>query len=90
MLAGLDLALADALAGGQQLTLGALGERLGAHAREQLERGAQLVAGVDAAPLASQPLAIEQVGPRELHAHAGAPQPLDRLLVEAIGCVAIA
>ena len=47
LLAGLDPALADALAGGQQLTLGARGERLGAHAREQLERGAQLVAGVE-------------------------------------------
>ena len=50
----------------------------------------QLVAGVEAAPLAAQPLAVEQVGPRELHAHAGAPQPLDRLLVEAIGGVAVA
>jgi hypothetical protein len=71
---------ADALAGGNQLTLGARGERLGAHAREPLKRGAQLVAGVEATPLAPQPLAIEQVGPRELHAHAGAPQPLDRVL----------
>ena len=58
--------------------------------REQLERGAQLVAGVEAARLAPQPFAIEQVGPRELHAHAGAAQPLDRFVVEAIGGVAVA
>ena len=57
---------------------------------EQLERDAQLVAGVEAAALAPQPLAVEQVGPGELHAHAGAPQPLDRLLVEALGGVAVA
>src|SRR4051812_4382912 len=57
----------------------------GAHAREQLEGGAQVVAGVEAAPLAPQPLAIEQVGPRELQTHAGAAQPLDRLPVEALG-----
>src|SRR3954465_284977 len=82
---GLDPAFAHALAGGQQLTLGARGERLRAHGREELERSTQLLAGVDAAPLAPQPLAIEQVGPRKLHAHAGAPQPLDRLLIEALG-----
>src|SRR5206468_4247661 len=83
-------AFADALAGGPQLTRGARGERLGANAREQLERGAQLLAGVQAAPLAPQPLAIEQVGPHELYAHASAPQPLDRLLVEALGGAAVA
>src|SRR3954452_6870740 len=87
---GLDPAFAHALAGGQQLTLGAPGERLGAHGREQLERITQLMAGVDAAPLAAQPLAIEQVGPRKLHAHAGARQPLERLLIEALGGLAVA
>jgi hypothetical protein len=90
LLARFDGALADALAGGLQLTLGARDECLRAHAREQLERGAQLVAGVEAAPLATQPLAVEQVGPCELQAHAGAPQPRDRLLVEPIGGVAVA
>src|SRR4051794_17603312 len=79
LLAGLQPALADALAGGQQLTLGAGGERRGAHARELLDRRAQLLASVEAAPLAPQPLAIEQARPRELQTHAGAPQPLDRL-----------
>src|SRR3954447_517530 len=74
LLAGLDPALANALASGQQLALGARDERLGAHADEPLVRRAQLVAGVEAAPRAPQPLAIQQVGPRELQAHAGAPQ----------------
>jgi hypothetical protein len=48
------------------------------------------VARVEAAPFAPQPFAVEQVGSRELYAHAGALQPLDRLLVAALGGVAIA
>src|SRR4051812_23285753 len=90
LLAALDPAFADALARRPELAFGARGERLGADAREQVERGAQVLAGVEAAPLAPQPLAVEEVGPRELHAHAGALQPLDRLLVEALGGVAVA
>ncbi len=42
----LDGALAGGLAGGQQLARGALGERLGAHGREHVVRGAQLLARV--------------------------------------------
>src|SRR4030081_2749019 len=42
-------ALARVLAGGEQLTAGALGEGVGPDAREQLVGGAQLLAGVDAA-----------------------------------------
>ena len=43
---GLDGAFADTLAGGQQLALGAAGERLDTHRVEHLERGAQLLASV--------------------------------------------
>ena len=48
-------------------------------------RGAQLRARVDAAILAAQPLAVEQVGAGELGTQPGAAQPLDRLAVEALG-----
>jgi hypothetical protein len=50
-IASLDTAFADPLAGGQQLPLGAGGERLDLHRTEQLERGAQLFPGVPAAAL---------------------------------------
>ena len=82
LLAGLDPALAGALAGGQQLACGPAGECLDPHRIEHLERGAQVLAGVEAAALAPQPLAIGQLGPRELHAHAGAPQAQTRRAVE--------
>jgi hypothetical protein len=52
-IAGLDTAFADLLAGGQQLALGAGGERLDLHRTEQLERGAQLSPGIPAAPVTS-------------------------------------
>ena len=59
-------ALAHLLAGGQQLAAGALGERLRAHRGEHLVGRAQLLARVDAAVLAAQPLAVEQVGAGEV------------------------
>src|SRR4051794_35574665 len=88
LVAGLDGAFADMLAGRQELALGPSGERLGPHAREHLERGAQLFAGVEPAALAPQPLAVEQVGAGELHADARACEPFDRLAIEAVGLVA--
>jgi hypothetical protein len=51
-LAGLDAALARALAGGEKFSSCAVGEPLDAHAGEQLERGAQLLAGFAATALA--------------------------------------
>ena len=69
----------------EQLALGALGERLDAHRGEHLVGGAQLLARVQAAALAAQPFAVEQMGAGELHADAGAAEPLDRLAVEALG-----
>ena len=46
-------------------------------------RGPQLLAGVRAAVLAAQPLAVEQVGAAELGPQPGAAEPGDRLLVQA-------
>ena len=51
---------------------------------------AQVLASVNAAILAAQPLAVVQAGAGELNADAGAGQALDRLPVEAFGGVAFA
>src|SRR3954447_26149450 len=90
VLAGLDVALADAFARCQQLALGAAREGFGAHAREHLDRGAQLLAGVDPAALAAQPLAVEEMGARQINAEARALEALDRLPVEAVDGIAAA
>ena len=47
--------------------------------------GAQLLARVDAAALAAQPLAVEQVGAGELRTQRRSAEPLDRLAVERVG-----
>ena len=78
-----DGALAGGLAGGQQLAPGALGERLDAHRVQHVVGGAQLLARVDAAALAAQPLAVEQMAAGELDADAGTAEARDRLAVEA-------
>ena len=78
-------ALADLLAGREQLAAGALGERLHPDRRELFVGRPQLRARVDAATFAAQPLSVEQVRARELRAQARAPQPLDRFLVGALG-----
>ncbi len=66
LVARLHGAFAGMLAGCQQLAFGAARERIGAHARERLERDPQLRSGVEAATFASQPLAVQKVGPGEL------------------------
>src|ERR1700749_2618510 len=87
---GVDTALSDALASGVQLALGATDERLGAHAREHLQRDAQLVACVAAPALAPQPLAVEEVGARELEPNERESEPLDPLAVQVLGAIAVA
>src|SRR4051812_31390252 len=77
-------AFPDAFARRQQLSLGPPGEPLGAHAREHLERGAQLIAGVDAAPLPAQPLAVQEVCAGEIDAYACPSGPFDRLPVQTV------
>ncbi len=66
------------------------GERFGAHAREHLERGAQLVASVPPTALAPKPLAVDEMGARKVYAHAGASEPVDRLAIQALGGLAVA
>ena len=46
---------------------------------------AELLSCIDAAVLAPQPLAVDQVGAGQLGPDAGASQPLDRLPVEVLG-----
>src|SRR5918999_5351977 len=90
VLARLDGALTGALAGRRELALGTRGEGLDTHPDEHLVGGAQLFARVEAPALAAQPLAEEQMGTRELYAHARALKPLDRLPIEAVGGLAVA
>ena len=50
-----------------------------------LERGAQLLPGVQSASLTAQPFAVEEVRAREVHANARAAKPFDRFPIEAFG-----
>jgi hypothetical protein len=63
-------ALAYPLADGALLAPGSIREPVGSHGGENLVRRAQLLPGVDAAVLAVQPLAVEQIRAPELHAEA--------------------
>ena len=72
-------------AGGPQLDAGPFGKRRGADRVEDLVRAAELIAGVTPAPLAAQPLAVEQVGAGQIHPQAGAAEAVDRLAVEVLG-----
>src|SRR5271168_5442575 len=83
-------AFAYPLAGGAQLARGSFSEPVGSYRCEHPVCGAQLLARVDAAVLASQPFTVEQVGAGERPADAGAAEPVDRLAVEAIGNLAVA
>ena len=60
-----------------ELATGALGESFDPHRGERLVRGSQLIAGVDSTICASQTLAEEEPGTREVGRDAGAFQPLD-------------
>jgi hypothetical protein len=83
-------ALADRLAGREQLASRALGETARADRADQLVRCAELFAGVHAAALAAQPLSVEQLRPRQLRAQACASEARDRLAVLALGVVGAA
>ena len=86
----LDAALAHRLSGGLQLALSALRERSRSHLREGLVGCSQLLASIDAAVLAAQPLAVEQLGARGLDAKAALTQQRDRLPVEIVCVVTLA
>src|SRR5690242_12171784 len=61
-----DLPFTHLLAGGEQLSPGSFGECVGPHHCKQLVGGVQLVTCVDSAVLASEPLAVEEVGAGEV------------------------
>jgi hypothetical protein len=77
--------------GGQQLAPGGLGINLHADVEEHLVCGAELLAGVDAAGIAAQPLAVDQqrAAVRDADANAGADETLERLAVELLGRLAL-
>ena len=72
-----------------QLSAGPVRERQGPEPVEHLVGGPQVLAGVHAPLPATEPLAVEQVGPAQLHPHARSVEPLDRLAVQRLGGVAI-
>src|SRR3954465_8283885 len=78
------------LAGGLKLLAGALGERLHADRGEHLVGRAQLVARVDPAILAAQPLPVEQMSAGELGTKRGPRQSLDGLAMQALGALTLA
>src|SRR5262249_60606810 len=63
LIAGLGTALAHLLARGDELPAGPLGVRRVAHSVEHDMREAELLAGIDAAVLAAQPLAVDEMRP---------------------------
>jgi hypothetical protein len=81
----IDSAFAGALSRREQLAFGAARECLGAHAAERLKRGAQLLAGVAAAPFAAQPLPVEKLRPGKLETSPAPGEIHDRLAVETVG-----
>jgi hypothetical protein len=85
----LDGTFTGGRAGSEQLSRGALGERLETHRREHLVGGAQLLASVQAPALASQPFAVDEMGAGVLHVDAGAAQPVDRLAIQALRILAL-
>src|SRR4051794_16634133 len=66
-------------AGGQKLTPGSGCERLHAHGVQGLVRSPQVLARLRAAAPTAEPLAVHEVGPRELGPHLGVLEPGDRL-----------
>src|SRR4051794_37664963 len=89
VIAGLDRPLAHLLACRLKLFTCALGERLHPDRDEHFVSVAQLLARVDPAVLAAQPLAIEQMSAGELGTKPGPCQSLDRLAVQALGTLTL-
>jgi hypothetical protein len=84
----------DAPAGGlpcgQQLVTRAIGERLGPYAPERVVVGAQVFARVHAPVLATQPLAIHEVGSDQVNRNSAAAESPDRLAEKGLRHVAVA
>src|SRR5215475_9614580 len=89
-LRGSGAARAGPFPGGAQLAAGAGGERRHAHRVEHREGGAQLVPGIAAAALPTQPLTVHQVRAGNLGTPPTAAEPADRLVVVRFGGVSLA
>ena len=83
-----DRALGDTLAGRDQLSAGAVGERLGTDPAEDLVRETELMPRVDAPVLAAQPFAVQEVSPGEADDDPCGREAFDGLLVQRLGDVA--
>ena len=70
----------------RQLAGGTGGERVGAHVGQHVVGGAELVAGVQAAAFAPQPLAVDQVRPGQVAAIRQRPEVVDRPAVVLLRC----
>src|SRR4051812_34183056 len=90
VVAGLDRPLAHLLACRLKLFTCALGEPLHPDRDEHFVGAAQLLARVDPAVLAAQPLSVEQMSPGELGTKPGPCQSLDRLAMQALGTLTLA
>src|SRR5262249_11404861 len=88
--AGVVRSLARLLAGGDQLSSGALRERLHADCAEHVVRGMEMLTRVDASALAAQPLPVQEVCARQRRCEATAAEPVERLTVELLGRCALA
>src|ERR687898_1034437 len=89
LVAGVIAALADLLAGGQQLVPRTLGESLRAQREQHLARDPQLLARIDTSPLTAQPLPVEQARACELDADARVGEAIDRFAVQALGGISL-
>src|SRR5262249_34735043 len=70
---------------GEQLTVSARREALGAHRAEQLKRSPEVPARVDSATFTAQPLTVEEMCTRQVDTESGSTKRVDRAKVEAFG-----
>ena len=85
VVAGLVDAFAGTRTGREQLDSGPVGEAVGAHRLEGVACRLELFAGVAAPLLSPEPLAVDQLGARELQPRAACLQLGDRLVVVGLG-----
>src|SRR5262249_37226596 len=79
--AGPNVALADLLAGRQELAACSFGETFRSHLDEEVVGGAKLLASVNSSTAAAKPLPVEQMRTREFRLDPCALQPVDRRCV---------
>jgi hypothetical protein len=87
--AGLHAAHPHGLARGLQLPAGPFGECCGPEPAEHVVGGSQMLACVHPPLPATEPLAVDQVRPAQLHPHTRSAEPFDCLAMERLSGVAI-